>query len=274
MNNPAISVCIPVYNGEPFIKEAIDSVLNQSFKDFELLIVDNNSTDTTVNTIESYNDPRIRLIRNSSNIGMIPNWNKAMENASGKYIKILPADDILYPTCLEVQYNVLQADVTQRVSMVCGRKNVINNTGKILFNRGYSKSETEVSGIEAINKNIRSGGNIIGEGGAVMFRKEIIEKTGNFNSDIFYVLDLDLWYKILLHGNLYVLPGVLSAFRVSSSSASVAVVDKQYDDVSRFIKKIYSNKEYKVSWLNYKIGTFKAYALTKAKKMLYKYLIK
>ena len=122
--------------------------------------------------------------------------------------------------------------------------------------------------------NIRSGGNIIGEGGAIMFRKNILIKTGNFNSDIFYVLDLDLWYKILLHGDLYCIPQIFSAFRVSNSSASVQVVKKQRQDVSNFIKKIYENKEYKVSWLNYKIGTLKAFLLSEAKKILYKYVIK
>ena len=205
---------------------------------------------------------------------MIPNWNRAMENASGKYIKILPADDIIYPECLEKQYKILNGDIDHTISMVCCRRNVITDAGKVLFSRGFSSRETSISGFAAINKNIRSGGNIIGEGGAVMFRREIIEKTGNFNSDIFYVLDLDLWYKILLHGNLHVLPSVLSAFRVSAVSASVAVVDKQYDDVSRFIRKIYSQKHYKVSALNCKIGIFKAYVLTMAKKILYKYIVR
>lgn len=274
MTKIKLSVCIPVFNGEDFIKEAIDSVLNQSFKDFEIIIVDNNSTDKTVFIVKSYNDPRIRLIQNETNIGLIPNWNKAIENAQGEYIKILPADDFIYPECLQLQCAVLDKDIDHKISMVCARRNIINDSGKVLFNRGFSKYELEISGFEAINKNVRSGGNIIGEGGAVLFRKEIIKKTGLFNSTIFYVLDLDLWYKILLHGNLHVLPQVLSAFRVSGSSASVQVVKKQREDLSNFIKKIYANKEYKVSWLNCKLGLIKAFILTEAKKILYKYIIK
>lgn len=274
MSEIKLSVCIPVYNGEDFIEEAIDSVLKQSFKDFELIIVDNNSTDQTVALVKKYDDPRIRLVQNETNIGLIPNWNKAIEHAKGTYIKILPADDFIYPECLQLQCAVLDKDVNYKISMVCGRRNIINNAGKVLFSRGFSKHETEVSGFEAINKNIRSGGNIIGEGGAIMFRKEIIQKTGLFNSDIFYVLDLDLWYKILLHGNLYALPQILSSFRVSNSSASVQVVKKQREDLSNFIKKVYANKEYKVSWLSCKLGLLKAFILTEAKKILYKYVIK
>jgi glycosyltransferase involved in cell wall biosynthesis len=274
MDNPKLSICIPVYNGESFIEEAIDSVIKQSFNDFELIIIDNNSTDQTVGLITKYSDPRIKLIQNETNIGLIPNWNKAIDSSKGKYIKILPADDFIYPNCLQLQCDILDKDIEHKISMVCARRNIIDDSGKIILNRGFSRHEISVHGTDAINKNVRSGGNIIGEGGAIMFRKEIIKKTGYFNSDIFYVLDLDLWYKILLHGNLYVLPQILSAFRVSGSSASVKVVKKQRDDVSNFIKKIYINKEYKVSWLNYKLGLFKAFALTEAKKILYKYLIK
>lgn len=269
-----LSVCIPVFNGGKYIKIAIDSVISQSYSDYEILIIDNNSTDNTVEVVSNIHDPRIRLIRNESNIGLIPNWNKALENAKGKYIKILPADDLIYPDCLAKQCAILDKDIEEKISLVSSRRNIINDSGKVLFNRGFSKTEVQVSGIDAINKNVRSGGNIIGEGGALMFRKNIINKTGNFNSDIFYVLDLDLWYKILLHGDMYCLPENYSAFRVSDSSASVHVINEQLRDVSNFIKKTYKQKEYKISWINCKIGLLKAFILTTAKKVLYKYLIK
>lgn len=274
MIGPKLSVCIPVYNGAEFIKETIDSVLSQSFKDFEIIVVDNQSTDNTVAVVKSYSDPRIKLFINETNIGMIPNWNKAMEYSSGKYIKILPADDFIYPGCLEKQVSIMEADTHERIALVGGRRNIIDETGKILFTRGFTKTESEVSGFAAINKNVRSGGNIIGEGGALIFRKSILQKTGNFNSDIFYALDLDLWYKILLHGNYHALSDIVSSFRVSKSSASVNVVKKQSEDLSKFINKIYLNKEYQLSWLSCKIGLFKSWALTQAKKILYKNILK
>lgn len=274
MNQIKLSVCIPVFNGEDFIAEAINSVLSQSFTNFELLVIDNCSTDKTVSIVSSFSDARIRIIQNQSNIGLISNWNKAIENAQGKYIKILPADDLIYPNCLQKQCDVLDADIAEEISMVSSRRNIINNKGKVLFNRGFSKTTEVVSGFEAINRNVRSGGNIIGEGGAIMFRKKIIEKTGLFNSPIFYVLDIDLWYKILLHGKLHALPDVLSAFRVSNSSASVKVINQQKDDVFNFTKSIYQQKQYQVSWFSYATGLAKALALTQAKKILYKYVIK
>lgn len=271
MSSVKLSVCIPVYNGADFIAQAIDSVLGQSFTDLELLVVDNNSTDNTCAIVEKYQDPRIRLIKNDSNIGLVPNWNKAIENARGEYIKILPADDFIYPDALRIQCDILDNDRDKRISIVCGRKNIIDSKGKILFNRGFANKEMEVPGIEAIGKVIRSGGNIIGEGGTILFRKEILARTGNFSSDIFYVLDLDLWFRMLALGNLYVLPVVVSAFRLSSVSASVQVAKQQRKDMFAFIDKVYANEKYKLSWLSYKTGLIKSFLLTEAKKLLYKY---
>lgn len=274
MTKVKLSVCIPVFNGENFIEEAIESVLNQSFKDFELIIVDNHSTDQTVSLIKKYNDPRIHFTQNETNIGLIANWNKAIECAQGDYIKILPADDFLYPECLQLQCSILDKDTKHNISIVSARRNIISESGKVLFSRGFSKKEGMVSGFKAINQNVRSGGNIIGEAGSLMFRRELLKKTELFNSDIFYTLDLDLWYKLLLQGNLYVIAEILSAFRISNDSASVKIIKQQQEDISNFIKKIYVNKEYKVSWLNYKIGLLKTIFLTEAKKVLYKHVIK
>jgi glycosyltransferase involved in cell wall biosynthesis len=269
-----VSVCIPVFNGDQFIEAAVDSVLGQTYKDFELIIVDNQSTDNTVQLIRKYTDPRIRFFQNDTNIGLIPNWNMAMSKASGEYIKILPADDILYPDCLALQVAVMDKDTGKRISMVCGGKNVIDQKGRVLLSRRFARRQVEVPGTYAINKNMRSGGNIIGEGGSVLFRREILLKTGPFDSPLFYVLDIDQWYKILLHGNLYALPQIVSAFRVSAASESTKKKDTQNQDLRLFMKKIYADPAYKVSWLSYRIGLMNAALSTIAKKLLYRFHVK
>jgi glycosyltransferase involved in cell wall biosynthesis len=274
MSRPKLSVCIPVYNGEPFIKEAIDSVLSQSFQDFEIVVVDNQSTDNTRSIVTSFADLRVKLFVNDTNIGMVPNWNKAMEHAVGRYIKILPADDFIYPGSLEKQVKIMDADTKEEIALVGGRRNIIDEAGKVLFNRGFSKTECDVSGFNAIARNVRSGGNILGEGGALLFRKSILEKAGKFDSDSFYVVDIDLWYRMLLHGTFHALPDTVSSFRVSRNSASVQVVQKQREEVSAFINKIYRNKDYRLSWLSRSIGLFRAFVLSKAKKILYKHIVK
>ena len=108
---PRISVLTGVYNGELFLKETINSVLNQTFKDFEYIIVDDGSTDNTKEIIESYKDKRIKYFYAGENKGFF-NYNKAvnlgLKKCKGKYIARLDADDICYKNRLEVQYNCLE----------------------------------------------------------------------------------------------------------------------------------------------------------------------
>lgn len=98
-----ITVFMAAYNSAQYIKKSINSILNQTFKNFELLIVDDGSEDNTVDIIQSYNDPRIRLIKNDKNRGLGYTRNVALTEAKGEFIAILDSDDIAYPTRLEVQ---------------------------------------------------------------------------------------------------------------------------------------------------------------------------
>jgi len=108
MEVPLITVLMPVYNAEKYIAESIDSILNQTYTDFELLIINDGSTDNSVNIINSYHDKRIRLIHNEENIKLIETLNKGIGLAKGKYICRVDADDINCLTRLETQLNFLE----------------------------------------------------------------------------------------------------------------------------------------------------------------------
>ena len=274
MQKIKLSVCIPVYNCADYIKEAIDSVLACSITEMELIVIDNCSTDATVEIVKQYVDPRLRLIQNESNIGMLGNWNKALDVVQGEFVKLLPADDFIYPGCLEQQMSILENDKQKKIALVCGRKMVIDDNGKKLFKRGFSKTDIQISGNEAINRTIRSGGNIIGEPGAVMFRKDIIEKSGRFDADIFYLLDLNMWFKMLLHGDLYAIGEVICAFRVSTVSESIKLINTQKRDVDHFINRSYKDKKYGVSSFSHRCGLINSFILSQAKKLVYKFVIK
>jgi len=110
MNDPIVTVFIPVYNGEIFLAASIDSVLAQSFNDFELLIIDDGSSDGSLQIIESYEDNRIRLLRNETNKGISFTRNRAIKEARGEFLAILDADDIALPNRLEKQLNFFQAN--------------------------------------------------------------------------------------------------------------------------------------------------------------------
>ena len=119
MKHPLISVLIPVYNREDFISEAIESVLNQDFENYELIIVDNSSTDRTWAICQDFadNDPRVRAYRNEVNVGPVKNWSRCLELARGDYCKFLFSDDLLYPSFLSSTYHALQSNID--VGFVC-----------------------------------------------------------------------------------------------------------------------------------------------------------
>jgi glycosyltransferase involved in cell wall biosynthesis len=103
MSFPLVTVLMPVYNGEIYLREAIDSILTQTYKDFEFLIINDGSTDNSENIIASYNDSRIRYVKNECNLKLITTLNKGIELAKGKYIVRMDADDISAPTRIEKQ---------------------------------------------------------------------------------------------------------------------------------------------------------------------------
>ena len=97
MSQPAISVLLPVYNGSRFLQKAVDSILAQSFEDFELIAVDDGSTDNSVSILEAYNDPRIVLLKHPVNRGIVQTLNTGLARCTGKYIARMDADDIALP---------------------------------------------------------------------------------------------------------------------------------------------------------------------------------
>ena len=98
---PLVSVCIPAYNNAAYIKETIDSILKQTWKNLELVICDDKSKDNTIEVIESIKDDRIRLCKNEKNLGMSGNWNKCLHECKGEFIKLICADDMLREDAIE-----------------------------------------------------------------------------------------------------------------------------------------------------------------------------
>ncbi|MFA6339053.1 MAG: glycosyltransferase family 2 protein [Candidatus Paceibacterota bacterium] len=115
--NPKVTVLMPVYNSEKYLREAIDSILNQTFKDFEFLIINDGSTDKSSEIIKSYKDSRIRLIENLENLGMADNFNKGIELAQGEYVVRMDSDDISLPNRIETQVDFM--DKNSEIG-VCG----------------------------------------------------------------------------------------------------------------------------------------------------------
>ncbi len=125
---PRVTVLLAVHNGEPFVAEALESVLGQTFEDFELLVVDDASTDGTVATVTSFADPRIRLLRNERNLGQVPSLNRGLRESRGELVARLDADDRCLPTRLERQVAVLDSD--PRIGLVGSWLELVDERGR------------------------------------------------------------------------------------------------------------------------------------------------
>ena len=105
---PKLTVFMPVYNGEKYLKGAIESILKQTFRDFEFLIINNASTDRSVEIIESYKDPRIKLLHNDVNKGLVASRNRGFKESQTEFIALLDCDDIAHHQRLELQIKFLE----------------------------------------------------------------------------------------------------------------------------------------------------------------------
>ena len=270
--HPRVSVGIPVYNGEKFIGTAIESVLTQTWTDFELYVIDDASTDGTLDRVRRFNDPRLRIIINETNVGHEGNWNRVVREARGEFIKLLPCDDVLHPDCLRKQVEIFDNPANSSVVLTCCSRNIIDTNGRILIKRSFRNRRGRIQGLRAVRESVRSGTNLIGEPGAVLMKSDILPRAGLFSAANFYVIDLDLWARILLYGDLFVLPEPLCSFRVASGSASIRVASTQSRDFVAFIGRLARSGRYDLSPMDRRLGAINALKNRILRKVLYRFI--
>jgi glycosyltransferase involved in cell wall biosynthesis len=244
---PEVSVCIPAYNGEAYLGRAIASVLAQTFSDFELVVVDDASTDGTAAVVGRFADPRFRLVRNETNLGQEGNWNRALAEASGRYVKILPQDDVLAPECLERQREALESPVHSGAALACAARTILTERGAPLLRRSFPGREGLVKAETAIRSCVRAGTNVIGEPAAVLLRAETVRRVGRFDGRYLYLIDLDYWFRALRHGDLVVLKDPLCGFRLSRRAASTRIGAAQSREFRAFLRRVAAEGEFTIS---------------------------
>ena len=237
-SQPRVSVCIPSYQGEAYIGAAIQSVLAQTYGDLELIVVDDDSRDATGQVVTSCTDARLSWVPNQRNLGPEANWNRCLELARGTYCKLLPQDDLLHPHCLERQVAILDSDPQQRLALVFSARHLLGPDGRPLGRRGYpSGREGPLNSTQVGAAYVRWGTNLIGEPGAVLFRRELALKVGGFDAANPYVIDLDYWLRLLAQGDAYYLDQPLASFRVNPGSWSVAIGKGQSADFRNLVQR-------------------------------------
>jgi glycosyltransferase involved in cell wall biosynthesis len=205
-----------VYNGEKYLREAIDSILRQTFTDYEFIIINDGSTDNTANILETYSDPRIRLYHHE-NIGLTRSLNKGLQMARGGYVARQDADDISLPERLSREVTFL--DQNPNIGLVGTHAAFIDKKGKEI---DVWKTPAEH---EKIMKTLRNTNSFCH--GAVMFRKECINKVGCYREKLLYAQDYDLWLRIAQQYKTANLGVVLYKNRRTSKSISRQKLSKQ-----------------------------------------------
>lgn len=231
---PLVTICLPVYNNDRHLKYAIESILNQTYENIEVIAIDDCSVDDSLKILSDYESKSFRIYRNTHNIGMASNWNKCIKLSNGNFIKMMGGDDFLLPNCIEEQVNVF-AKVTEPLSIVTSSKGIIRDTGALLFEIQNSYSGY-VSSIETIRRLVRSGRNNIGEPVVCLLKKQAIVDVGYFFGKNDYTLDISTWIRMLRLGGLYGLESRHADFRISITSNGANEGIRQLSQYYSFIK--------------------------------------
>lgn len=209
---PKVSVLIPTYNYARYLSEAIESVLSQSYTDFELLIVDDHSSDDTAQVVSRYleRDKRICFRVNPRNIGMVENWNLCLGQAGGEYVKYLFGDDLLCSGDA-LRFMVQALDDDPRVSLVASARRIIDSEGRPTEVLAHFPDSEYIDGKRVINRCLRHQKNLVGEPTAVMFKRRFSGQ--GFNPKFRQIVDMEFWFRLLAEGGFAYINRPLAAFR-------------------------------------------------------------
>ncbi len=220
MDRPvSVSVCMPTYNGEEFVVEAVASVLAQSFSDFDLLVVDDGSHDATVDLVRSFADPRIRIFQNTERLGIPRNWNRCLALAQRELFCLFHQDDVMLPDNLERKVQVLASD--SMVSFVhSGAELVVEDSAPSAPSEWMEKVTTDfiVEG-DAYFRKLLFQGNLICAP-TVVARRSLLLAVGGFDEELGFACDYEMWMKMCIEHRVAFLNQPLVCYRWHGKNAS------------------------------------------------------
>jgi len=266
---PRVSVVVPSYNNASFIEATMDSILAQTFEDFELVVADHSSTDGTWERLQRYSaDPRVRLLRTEPGGGAPGNWQRVTAAARGELLKLVCGDDIIYPDCLRVQVEAM--DARPSVVLVAAQRDLIDARGDIvLARRGLAGLTGEVAGREAARHTVLAGSNIFGEPACVLIRRQPLLDAGGWDGRHPYVIDEATYVQVLLRGDFLGIGSSLAAFRLSSSQWSVHLAREQSRQVIGFHHRLAGDNPGLLSRADLRRGDARARGMAYARRLAY-----
>ncbi|MDT9203196.1 glycosyltransferase [Limnospira sp. PMC 1243.20] len=266
---PLVSICIPTYNGETFIREAILSALNQTYSNCEIILADDGSIDDTIAIAKSLqvSSPIPFRILTHINYGLVDNLNFCISQAQGKYVKFLFQDDTLEPNCIEQL--VAMAEANPEIGLVFSRRHIIldDNSqthpqcqaaykGTQNLHQDWSNLKTIQPGSQLLSdpKCFRGRLNKIGEPTTVLIRRNVFSQLGGFDPDLHQLLDADMWFRIMADYQIAFVDKALSTLRIHRQQQTQLniIAGENIRDYSRLYRKMIIDPDYRFLGLNIK----------------------
>ncbi|OYX85747.1 MAG: hypothetical protein B7Y83_03695 [Flavobacteriales bacterium 32-34-25] len=256
MNQPLVSICIPTYNGEKFIEQALQSAINQTYKNIEMIISDDNSVDNTLAIVKEtlINSSIPFYIFNHEPKGIGANWNNCIEKANGVYIKFLFQDDLLQFDCIEKMIELALSD--NNIGLIYCKRTILydrNNADhtkwirycgtlhtkwhKIKVQQGVLEGKKYLSDLYLMNGPL----NKIGEPTAVLIRKDCFDRVGYFDESLKQTLDIEYWYRLMKYYKVGFIDEELVSFRLHDEQATFVNQHNKVDEKYLLNKKKYNS---------------------------------
>lgn len=256
LNELLVSICIPTFNGEKYLMEALDSVKHQTYKNLEVIVSDDDSDDKTLDLVKNFknkaNFPVYIHHHNPNGIGA--NWNNCIKKANGEYIKFLFQDDVLYSECIEEMVKIINKGA--QIALVSAKRDILfegpatherriwmdrhgnlqfqlpsNKDGLILLDKSFFKSPLFYK--YPYNK--------VGEPSGTLFRKSLLQEIGFFREDMFQILDVEFYNRILKKHEIAIINKELYAFRIHSLQATNQNKSKEQEELLLYDRILFSD---------------------------------
>jgi glycosyltransferase involved in cell wall biosynthesis len=255
---PQVSVCIPTYNGREFLRDCIQSVRAQSFTDFEAVVCDDRSSDSTLDLAKEIaaGDSRFRFYGNSERLGLAGNWNFSIGVARCKWIKFLLQDDLLDAECLRSMLDI--AESRKGIGFLfCRRRLLIEASAEgssvADWLRQYEDLASQLGPIQIGHSGAKllhckfllsDPINKIGEPTCVMVRRELFDRVGLFNEKMKQLVDAEMWFRLMSRSDMAYIREPMASFRIHAGQASMQDVAKDFagSDYMELIKTLSSPK--------------------------------
>ncbi|TBO45163.1 glycosyltransferase family 2 protein [Pedobacter kyonggii] len=230
MKSPKITAFIAAYNASDYIEESVSSILNQTFKDFELIIIDDGSTDDTALAVKKFNDNRIRFLQNDVNKGLPFTRNRLLELANGEYIAILDSDDIAYPDRFQLQLNFFSSH--PEVALCGGHGTIINENGI------EADKKIIVPTDDSINMRMLFANSFINS--STMFKTEIFKALNGYR-DFALAEDFDLFTRISEKYKVANIDAFLVKYRIHGENITIKRSEDQGKNELEILKNMQDN---------------------------------